>query len=100
MMIQEQNGRAVLQPDDELTIFEAAEFREALLALSAKDGELELSLANIERMDSSSVQLVVAACQEMALNITKVSPVVQEQFDVIGCGKFLEGAVNSSAPGS
>jgi len=62
MTIQEQNGRAVLQPEGELTIVEAAEFREAFLALSAKPGQLELNLANIERVDSSSVQLVVAAC--------------------------------------
>ena len=96
MTIQEQNDRAILQPDGELTIFEAGEFREALLALSAKKGESELSLTNIERMDSSCVQLVVAACQEMALHITDVSPGVQEQFDVIGCGKFLNGAADSS----
>ncbi len=91
MTIQEQNGRAVLQPEGELTIVEAAEFREAFLALSAKPGQLELNLANIERVDSSSVQLVVAACQEMALHIADVSPGVQEQFDMIGCGKFLNG---------
>jgi len=57
-----------------LTIVEAAEFREAFLALSAKPGQLELNLANIERVDSSSVQLVVAACEEMALPIADVSP--------------------------
>ncbi len=91
MTIQEQNGRAVLQSEGELTIVEAAEFREAFLALSAKPGQLELNLANIERVDSSSVQLVVAACQEMALHIADVSPGVQEQFDMIGCGKFLNG---------
>ena len=96
MTIQEHNGRTVLQPEGELTIFEAAEFREGFLSLSAKEGNLELSLANIERMDSSSVQLVIAACQEMPLHITGVSPSIREQFDVIGCGKFLEDPVHSS----
>jgi len=100
MTIQEQNGHAVLQPVGELTIFEAVELHEAFIALSAQPGQLELSLANIERMDSSSVQLVVAACQEMALNITDVPPVVQEQFNAIGCGKFLHGAEVPSAPKS
>lgn len=97
MTIREQNGRAVLQPAGELTIFEAAEFREALLALSGKEGAPELSLTNIDRMDSSCVQLVVAGCQEMALHITDVSPGVQAQFEVIGCRKYLNGVVDSSA---
>ena len=96
MTIQNQNGRAVLQPEGELTIFEAADFREALLALGAKDEQAELSLAKIERIDSSCVQLVVAACQEMALHISEASPAVQEQFEVIGCGKFLNGPQEAS----
>lgn len=98
MIIQDENGRSVLQPEGELTIFEAAELREAFLALSAQKGDLELNLANIERMDSSSVQLVVAACQEMALTITNVPSAVGEQFEVIGCGKFLQKAAHASVP--
>ena len=39
MMIHEQNGRAVLRPQGELTIFEASDLREALLSLSAKEVE-------------------------------------------------------------
>ncbi len=100
MTIQERNDRAALQPDGELTIFEAADFRDALVALSAKHGQLELDLANIERMDSSSVQLVVAACQEMALHITNVSSAVRDQFEIVGCAKFLERPVDpSDCPG-
>lgn len=97
MKIQEENGNATLQPDGELTIFEAADFREALLALSAKPGHLELNLANVERMDSSSVQLVVAACQEMALQITNVCAAVQEQFETVGCRNFVNGPIDPSA---
>ena len=89
MTIQEQNGRIVLQPEGEITIFEAADFHQALLTLSEKPGELELSLSTVSRMDSSGVQLVVAACQEMILQITNVSSAVKEQFEVIGCGEFL-----------
>jgi len=99
MTIQEQNGRAVLQPEGELTIFEAADFRDAFVALGAKSEELELSLANVERMDSSCVQLVIAACQEMTLKITNVPPRVREQFDVIGCGKFSCEPTGSAANG-
>lgn len=89
MTIQEQNGCAVLQPEGDLTIFEAAEFRDALVELSAKKDKRGLSLAKIERIDSSCVQLVVAACQEMALHISDASSSVREQFDRVGCGKFL-----------
>lgn len=97
MTIQEQNDHAVLQPEGELTIFEAAELRDAFVMLGAKSGELELSLANVERMDSSSVQLIIAACQAMTLKITNVPPGVREQFEVIGCGKFLHESTESSA---
>ncbi|MDT7041898.1 STAS domain-containing protein [Candidatus Nitronereus thalassa] len=96
MTIQEQNGRIILQPEGELTIFEAADFRQALLGLSEKPGDLELNLANVSRMDSSGVQLVVSACQEMILEVTNVPSAVKEQFEVIGCGKFLEGPAISS----
>ncbi len=89
MTIQEQNDQVVLRPEGELTIFEAAEFRDAIVLLGTKAGELELSLAKIERMDSSGVQLVIAACQEMRLKITNVPPGVREQFELIGCGNFL-----------
>jgi anti-sigma B factor antagonist len=100
MTIQEQNGRAIFNPEGELTIFEAAEFRQALLALSEKQGALELNLAGVTRMDSSGVQLVIAACQEMVLQITNVSSAVQEQFEVIGCGAFLNGPTVPSASNS
>lgn len=93
MTIQEQNGQAVLLPEGELTIFEAAEFRDAFVMLGSKSGELELNLANVERMDSSSVQLVITACQEMTLKITNVPSSVREQFKVIGCGKFLQDPI-------
>jgi hypothetical protein len=36
MTIQEHNDQAVLQPEDELTIFEAAEFRDGLVMLGTK----------------------------------------------------------------
>jgi len=92
MTIQEQDGRAVLQPQGELTIFEAGEFRQAFLTLSEKKGQRELNLDAVARMDSSCVQLVIAACQNMSLQITHVSPTIQKQFEVVGCAQFVNGA--------
>ncbi len=54
-------GSRVLSPKEDLTIFKTAEFREALLALQEKEGPIELDLAQVQRMDSSAVRLVVAA---------------------------------------
>ncbi len=54
-------GSLVLSHKGDLTIFEAAEFREALLVLHEKEGPIELDLAQVHRMDSSAVRLVVAA---------------------------------------
>ncbi len=55
------SGINVHIPEGDLTILETAEFREALLALQEKEGPIELDLAQVHRMDSSAVRLVVAA---------------------------------------
>ncbi len=61
MEVVTRGGSRVLSPKGDLTIFEAAEFREALLVLHEKGGPGELDLAQVHRMDSSAVRLVVAA---------------------------------------
>ena len=53
MIIQEQSGVHVLHPEGDLTIFEAVEFREALLSLLTHEGPLELDVSEVERVDSS-----------------------------------------------
>lgn len=96
MTIQEQDGRAVLRPDGELTIFEAAEFHDALLALCEKDAKREINFSQVSRIDSSCVQLIVAASHEVPFHVTEVSSALRQQFESIGCEKFLNGPVNGT----
>ena len=90
MEIREQSGVFVLHPEGELTIFEAAEFREALLSLSKQEGPIELDMTNIERVDSSGIQLMVAASQDGRLAITGMTTAVSEKVSAIGCTALLK----------
>ncbi len=90
MDIQAQSGVHVLHPEGELTIFEAAEFREALLALCRQEGPIELDLSDIERVDSSGIQLMVAASQDSRLTITGTSNAVSEKISAVGCNSLIK----------
>ncbi len=70
-------GSRVLSPKGDLTIFEAAEFREALLVLHEKEGPVELDLSQVQRMDSSGVQLVVVACRGGRVRITGMASAIR-----------------------
>ncbi len=85
-------GSLVLSPKGDLTIFEAAEFREALLVLTEKEGPVELDLAQVQRMDSSGVQLVVAACRRGRLGITGMAPTILNKFQAVGCEPLIHFA--------
>ncbi len=85
-------GSRVLSPKGDLTIFEAAEFREALLVLHEKEGPIELDLSQVQRMDSSGVQLVVAACRRGRLGITGMTPAIPNKFQAVGCEPLIHFA--------
>ncbi len=89
MNIQERSGVHVLHPKGELTIFEAAEFREALLALDKHEDPIELDLSDVERVDSSGIQLVMAALQSNRISLKGMTPSVAEKFGSIGCAYVL-----------
>lgn len=58
--IEEQSARH-LAPTGELTIFEAAEFKESLVKLFANDGLVSLDLGAVVRVDTAAIQLMLAA---------------------------------------
>lgn len=89
MKIQEKEGKQSLIPEGDLTIFEAATFREALVNLHRYEGPLELDLSLVERMDSSGVQLILAGIQRGGVTLVGVKPNHREQFDRVGCGDLL-----------
>ena len=90
MDIHERSGVSVLHPDGELTIFEAAMFKEALQTLCTHEGPIELDLSDIERVDSSGIQLMVAAIQNSQLVIAGMTDAVSEKVAAIGCANLVK----------
>jgi len=80
---------AVLKPIGDLTIFEAAQFHEDLSILQEQEGPLELDLSEVDRMDSSCVQLIVAATRSGRLTLQGYSQPIRDRFEQIGFAQFL-----------
>ncbi|MCH8041850.1 MAG: STAS domain-containing protein [Nitrospinae bacterium] len=85
MNIVAKSGINVLTPEGDLTILETAKFTEALLALHEKKGPIELNLSQVQRMDSSAIRLVVAACRGEWMGITGTTPAIRDTFRTVGC---------------
>ncbi len=80
---------SILKPIGDLTIFEAGQFHEDLQSLHQQEGPLELDLSEIDRMDSSCVQLIVAATRSGRLTLKGYSSQIRDRFDQIGFAQFL-----------
>jgi len=83
------NADALLKPIGDLTIFEASQFHEDLQSLHRQAGPLELDLSEIDRMDSSCVQLIVAATRSGRLTLKGYSLQIGDRFEQIGFAQFL-----------
>jgi anti-anti-sigma factor len=79
----------VLRPIGDLTIFEAAQFHEDLNTLQQQEGPLALDLTDVVRMDSSCVQLIVAATRSGRLTLKGYSTQIRDRFERIGFAQFL-----------
>jgi anti-sigma B factor antagonist len=88
------NNPSSFRIDGELTIYRAAELRDALKTViaGAPDGcELEVDLSDVTEMDSAGVQLLIAA-QKTArasgrdVRITARSPAVEEVLETLRLG--------------
>lgn len=89
MDIRSCSGVHVLHPKGDLTIFEAAEFRDGLLALHREEGTLELNLSEVERVDSSGIQLILAGMKAGRMSLTGVAPDLLDTCRAIGGAAFL-----------
>ena len=92
MQIRKRSGMNVLHPEGDLTIFEAAEFRESLVKLHQKKDPIALDLSGVARMDSSGVQLIIAGAKSGRMAVTGLTDSIQERFKKIGCGQFIVGS--------
>jgi anti-anti-sigma regulatory factor len=80
---------STLRPVGDLTIFEALTFHAELLTLHQQDGPLQLDLTDVTTMDSSCVQLTVAATRSGRLTLRGYSVRIRDKFEQIGFAKFL-----------
>jgi anti-anti-sigma regulatory factor len=77
------------KPSGELTIFEAAEFKESLLAVLANDGLVCLDLSQVARVDTAAIQLMWAARKLGRLLVTGITPELQAKVTQLGFSEPL-----------
>ena len=77
-------ARPTLVPTGDVTIFEAAEFRDSVVTLLMHDGPVELDLSGIERVDGAGIQLVLAAERHGRCQVTRMSPSIRRAFEELG----------------
>ena len=77
-------GQKLCKPTGDLTIFEAAEFKESLVALLKADGLVCLDLSQVTRVDTATIQLMWAARKLGRLLVTGISEELQEKLIRLG----------------
>jgi anti-anti-sigma regulatory factor len=77
------------KPSGELTIFEAAEFKESLLSVLANDGLVCLDLSQVARVDTAAIQLMWAARKLGRLLVTGIPPELQAKVILLGFSEPL-----------
>ncbi len=68
----------------DLTIFEAAEFKESLVKLFANDGLVSLDLTSVARVDTAAIQLMLAARKQGRMFVTGISDDLQTKLNQLG----------------
>lgn len=77
------------RPSGELTIFEAAEFKESLVKVLAGEGLVCLDLSQVTRVDTSAIQLMWAARKLGRLLVTGVTLELQAKLTQLGFSEPL-----------
>lgn len=72
------------QPAGDLTIFEAMAFKDSLVDLLSCGGSGTLDLSHVGQVDSSALQLIVAALRTGRLSVTGASGEVLQKMARIG----------------
>lgn len=72
------------KPTGELTIFEAAEFKELLVTLLTNEGLVCLDLSQVSRVDTAAIQLMWAARKLGRLLVTGISDELQSKVTRLG----------------
>jgi anti-anti-sigma regulatory factor len=77
------------EPEGELTIFEAASFKESLTQLIANDGLVCMDLKNVTRVDTAAIQLMWAARKLGRILVTGIPQELQTKLTQLGFSEPL-----------
>lgn len=77
--IETNGGICQLRVDDEMTIYNAVEFRQALLANLPVCAEMEINLSGVGEMDTAGLQMLLLAKREAAVYGKKLRLVAHSQ---------------------
>lgn len=83
-----ENSR-LLAPTGDLTIFEAAEFKESLTTLFKNEGLVSLDLGQAKRIDTSAIQLMWAARKQGRMFVTGISEDLRAKLAQLGFSEPL-----------
>lgn len=84
----ESNSRH-MTPSGDLTIFEAAEFKDGLLKLFENEGLVSLDLRNVTRVDTAVIQLLWAARKRGRLFVSGMTQDLQTKLTQLGFSEPL-----------
>ena len=100
-MIAEQHGsESRLCIEGELTIYRAAELKDAMLAALDREAALELDLSRVTELDTAGVQLLMlihqtARARSKRLRLTASSPAVREVFALLHLDPYFSDGPTS-----
>jgi anti-anti-sigma regulatory factor len=77
------------KPSGELTIFEAAEFKESLMRVLAGEGLVCLDLSQVTRVDTAAIQLMWAARKLGRLLVTGIPQELETKLTQLGFSEPL-----------
>ena len=73
-----------LAPSGDLTVFEAAEFKESLVKLFQNEGMVSLDLSGVARVDTAAIQLMLAARKQGRMLVMGVPQDLQDKLTQLG----------------
>lgn len=73
-----------LAPSGDLTVFEAAEFKESLVKLFANEGMVSMDLSGVARVDTAGIQLILAARKQGRMLVIGISEDLQAKVTQLG----------------
>ena len=76
-------------PTGELTIFEAASFKESLIQLISNDGLVCMDLGKVTRVDTAAIQLMWAARKLGRILVTEIPQELQTKMTQLGFTESL-----------